>query len=156
MSLVNDSLKFTSSDTQICWNFLLKKMCKSYSHFFSKKFQKIVSAKTVNEITLNKLVKLTTLWTTGPRLVSSAMYGYYGNDRSNRSGKKIENWKHCTNLRGLDTPGWFFTTLYKGDNFCDFWFTFLHPRVPSRKGSNIKGTDLLPVEASPFLFRVVE
>ena len=24
-SLVNDSLKFTSSDTQICWNFLLKK-----------------------------------------------------------------------------------------------------------------------------------
>ena len=29
MSLVNDSLKFTSSDTQIhvCWNFLLKKKC---------------------------------------------------------------------------------------------------------------------------------
>ena len=25
MSLVNNSLKFTSSDTQICWNFLLKK-----------------------------------------------------------------------------------------------------------------------------------
>ena len=25
ISLVNDSLKFTSSDTQICWNFLLKK-----------------------------------------------------------------------------------------------------------------------------------
>ena len=25
MSLVNDSLKFTSSDTQTCWNFLLKK-----------------------------------------------------------------------------------------------------------------------------------
>ena len=25
MSLVNDSLKFTSSDMQICWNFLLKK-----------------------------------------------------------------------------------------------------------------------------------
>ena len=42
MSLVNDSLKFTSSDTQIYWNFLLKKcqqllQCKSYSHFFSKK-----------------------------------------------------------------------------------------------------------------------
>ena len=27
MSLVNDSLKFTLSDTQICWNFLLKKKC---------------------------------------------------------------------------------------------------------------------------------
>ena len=25
MSLVKDALKFTSSDTQICWNFLLKK-----------------------------------------------------------------------------------------------------------------------------------
>ena len=24
-TLVNDSLKFKSSDTQICWNFLLKK-----------------------------------------------------------------------------------------------------------------------------------
>ena len=24
-SLVNDSLKFTASDMQICWNFLLKK-----------------------------------------------------------------------------------------------------------------------------------
>ena len=46
-SLVNDSLKFTSNDTQICWNFLLKKceqllQCKSYSHFFSKKYQNIV------------------------------------------------------------------------------------------------------------------
>ena len=25
MSLVNNSLKFTSSDMQMCWNFLLKK-----------------------------------------------------------------------------------------------------------------------------------
>ena len=25
IQLVNDSLKFTSSDTQICWNFLLEK-----------------------------------------------------------------------------------------------------------------------------------
>ena len=46
-SLVNDSLKFTMSDTQICWFFLLKKcelllQCKSYSHFFSKKYQNIV------------------------------------------------------------------------------------------------------------------
>ena len=41
----------------------------SYSHFFSKKYQNIVcieSAKKVNEMTLNELVKLTTLWTTGP------------------------------------------------------------------------------------------
>ena len=86
MSLVNDLLKFTSSDTQICWYFLLKKCewllqcksyCKSYSHFFSAKATHIFSAKnirilytesakTVNEITLNELVKLTRLWTTGP------------------------------------------------------------------------------------------
>ena len=36
--------------------------------FFQQKISEyhIESAKTVNEITLNKLVKLTTLWTTGP------------------------------------------------------------------------------------------
>ena len=70
MSLVNDSLKFTSSDTQICWNFLLKKCeCKSYSHCLAKNIRIlcIESAKIVNEMALNELVKLTTLWTTGPR-----------------------------------------------------------------------------------------
>ena len=64
-SLVNDLLKFTSSDTQICWNFLLKKA----THVFSAKNIRILyieSAKTVNEMTLNKLVKLKRLWTTGP------------------------------------------------------------------------------------------
>ena len=74
MSLVNDSLKFTSSDTQICWNFLLKKNVSSFciakaTHIFSAKniwILYIESAKTVNEMTLNELVKLTTLWTTGP------------------------------------------------------------------------------------------
>ena len=71
MSLVNDSLKFTSRDTQICWIFLLKKNVSSFcnSHFFSAKSIRILyieSAKTVNEMTLNELVKLTTLWTNGP------------------------------------------------------------------------------------------
>ena len=67
-SLVNDSLKFTSSDTQICWNFLLKKLL---TFFFSKNIRVlyIESAKTVKEITLNELVQLTTLWTTGPSIV---------------------------------------------------------------------------------------
>ena len=74
MSLVNDSLKFTSSDTQICWNFLLKKcsFCiAKATHIFSAKNIRILyieSAKTVNEMTLNELVKLTMLWTTGPRM----------------------------------------------------------------------------------------
>ena len=76
MSLVNDSLKFTSSDTQICWNFLRKNVSSfciaKATHIFSaKNFRKfyIESAKTVNEMTLNELVKLTTLWTTGPRAI---------------------------------------------------------------------------------------
>ena len=74
MSLVNDWLKFTSSDTQICWNFLLKKNVSSFcsakaTHMFSAKNIRILcigSAKTVNEMTLNDVVNLTTLWTTGP------------------------------------------------------------------------------------------
>ena len=74
MSLVNDSLKFTSSDTQICWNFLLKKNVSSFcsakaAHIFLAKNIRILyieSAKSVNEMTLNELVKLTMLWSTGP------------------------------------------------------------------------------------------
>ena len=78
MSLVNDSLKFTSSPTQLCWNFLLKK-CESAkaTHIFSAKNIRILcieSAKTVNEMTLNELVKLTTLWTTGPRSLSGLIF----------------------------------------------------------------------------------
>ena len=62
-SLVNYSLKFSSSDMQICWNFLLKK-CAKATHIFSAKNIRILyieSAKTVDEMTLNELVKLTTL-----------------------------------------------------------------------------------------------
>ena len=74
MSLVNDSLKFTSSDTQIRWNFLLKKMWVAFAvqkllTFFSVKNIRILyieSAKTVNQMTLNELIKLTMLWTNGP------------------------------------------------------------------------------------------
>ena len=42
------------------------------THIFSAKNMRILyieSAKIVNEMTLNELVKLTTLWTTGPRCV---------------------------------------------------------------------------------------
>ena len=73
MSLVNDSLKFTSSYTQICQNFCWKNVssfCNAKAtHIFSAKNIRILNiefAKTVNEMTLNELVKLTTLWTTGP------------------------------------------------------------------------------------------
>ena len=67
-SLVNNSLKFTSSDTQIYSNFLLKNVSSFCSakatHIFSAKNIRILyieSAKIVNEMTLNELVKLTTL-----------------------------------------------------------------------------------------------
>ena len=73
-SLVKDSLKFTSSDTQICWIFCWKNVSSFCSakatHIFSAKNIRILyieSAKIVNEMALNELVKLTTLWTTGPR-----------------------------------------------------------------------------------------
>ena len=68
--VVNESLEFTSSDTQICWNFLLKFFAKA-THIFSAKNIRILyieSAKIVNEMTLNKLIKLTMLRTTGPWL----------------------------------------------------------------------------------------
>ena len=91
MLLVNDSLKFTSSDTQICWNFCWKNVSRfciaKATHIFSANyFRKLCfeSAKTVNEMTLNELVKLTTLWTTEPRtpkfltkLVLKVLFGLF-------------------------------------------------------------------------------
>ena len=46
----------------------MNSFCKRYSHFSAKNIRLlcIESAKTVNEMTLNELVNLTTLWTTGP------------------------------------------------------------------------------------------
>ena len=74
MSLVNDSLKFTSSDTHkyaeiFCWKNVSSFCIAKATHILSAKNIRILcieSTKTVNEMTLNKLVKLTTLWTTGP------------------------------------------------------------------------------------------
>ena len=58
MSLVNVSLKISKEISQIHQYFLLKKCvkllhCKSFSHFFNKKFQCIwlYSRKTLNELT---------------------------------------------------------------------------------------------------------
>ena len=48
---------------------MLLSICKSYSHFFSKNTCEldIVLTRTLNILTTNNLVKLTMLWTTGPR-----------------------------------------------------------------------------------------
>ena len=73
MLLVNVSLKFQTLLSQICQYFLLEKcekllQCKSFSHFFNKKYQCIWlwSCKHLTSWPLNELVKLTMLWTTGP------------------------------------------------------------------------------------------
>ena len=103
-SLVNDSLKFTSSDMQICWNFCWKHMSSFCSakatHIFSAKNFRILyieSAKTVNEMTLNELVKLMMLWTTGPWF-----------------------------LRGLDTLGSSLPFPPRATSFLGFVFALLH------------------------------
>ena len=83
-SLVNDLIEFTSSYTQICWNFCWKNVssfcsAKATHIFFQQNILESAktvnsyneSAKTVNEMTLNELVKLTMLWTTGPWYVST-------------------------------------------------------------------------------------
>ena len=55
-------LKFFAEKMWVC-------IAKAIHIFPAKNIRKlyIESAKTVNEMTLNELVKLTTLWTTGPR-----------------------------------------------------------------------------------------
>ena len=53
-----------------CWKNVSSFCTAKATHIFSAKNIRILyveSAKTVNEMTLNELVKLTTLWTTGPR-----------------------------------------------------------------------------------------
>ena len=54
-----------------CWKNVSSFCSAKATHIFSAKNIRILyieSAKTVNEMTLNELVKLTTLWTTGPSL----------------------------------------------------------------------------------------
>ena len=59
-------------------------------------------------------------------------------------------------LKGLDILDilMFCRHFYKGDNFCDFLFTFLAHQVPSEKGSNLKGkkgSKFFPFRADPCL-----
>ena len=55
-----------------CWKNVSSFCSAKATHIFSAKNIRILyieSAKTVNKMTLNKLVKLTTLWTTGPSII---------------------------------------------------------------------------------------
>ena len=57
----------------------MQKQCKSFSHFFNKKYQSfwLYSRKTLTSWPLNKLVKLTMLWTTGPWLIRVTIRPHY-------------------------------------------------------------------------------
>ena len=63
-----------------CWKNVSSFCSAKATHIFSAKNIRILyieSAKTVNEMTLNKLVKLTMLWTTGPWSLSTKQYWYF-------------------------------------------------------------------------------
>ena len=102
MSLVNLLLNLWSLNMAYMLIVLLKNVssfciCKSYSHLFSKitcKFD-IVLTITVNILTTNQLVKLTMLWTTGPRVPS-------------------EDWQECGDVQ--DGPTLFWTCISEGSN----------------------------------------
>ena len=75
------------------------------THIFSAKNLRILyieSAKIVNKMTLNELVKLTMLWTTGPRYTAtdSKMYSVKLEDKYD-----LVLW--CPNGRALDKMGFF-------------------------------------------------
>ena len=62
-----------------CWKNVSSFCSAKATHIFSAKNIRILcieSAKTVNEMTVNELVKLTTLWTTGPRMIFCQCAGW--------------------------------------------------------------------------------
>ena len=69
-----------------CWKNVSSFCNAKATHIFSAKNIRILyieSAKTVNEITLNELVKLTTLWATGPRTFMVTTIYIVGYDKRN-------------------------------------------------------------------------
>ena len=82
-----------------CWKNVSSFCIAKATHIFSAKniiLLYIESAKTVNEMTLNELVKLTTLWTTGPRIHPYREYGNVSTFQLNRNKNKTKK-KQKTN-----------------------------------------------------------
>ena len=104
------------------------------THIFSAKNIRILcieSAKTVNERTLNELVKLTTLWTTGPWYISYSSIKAYGVVLIRSTLLRRFYWEHKTYVfvekivkQYLDTPC---VWNYKHDlaHFACDWFDWL-------------------------------
>ena len=129
MLLVNVSLKLWSLNMAYTLIFLLKKIWVAFAFakathiFFSKNTCKfgIVLTRTVNILTTTKLVKLTSLWTTGPRCYRSCL-------PCKNQWKSYQMW----------TPSSFSTNFYKGDSFCER-ICFHHTSSPFLKGDTSKG-----------------
>ena len=54
-------------------------------------------------------------------------------------------------LRGLDTLSGFSAIVCKGDNINVFLFALMHIKLLLKKGSTLKGKNLLPPGANSFL-----
>ena len=79
MSLVNLRRVIRKYAEFFCWKNVSSFCTAKAAHIFSAKNIRILyieSTKTVNKMTLNKLVKLTTLWKTGPCTVHSNFSGW--------------------------------------------------------------------------------
>ena len=86
-------------------------ICKSYSHFFFSKNTyelDIVLTRTVNILITIKLVKLTMLWTTGPRLCNPDQIVKYLNWETLKDRRKSSRITRCTKSPKVDVePGIF-------------------------------------------------
>ena len=81
-----------------CWKNVSSFCSAKATHIFSAKNIRILcieSARTVNEITLNELVKLTTLWTTGPWTATWSLLLLFINKKKKKK-KKNDNNKNLT------------------------------------------------------------
>ena len=98
MLLVNLPLNLWSLNMAYKLIFLLKKnvssfcICKSYSHFFQQNTSEFdnVLTKTVNILTINKLIKLTMLWTAGPRKVQELCSLSNNKKKKKKKKKKMD------------------------------------------------------------------
>ena len=116
----------------VCWKNVSSFCSAKATHIFSAKniiILYIESAKTVNEMTLNELVKLTMLWTTGPWL--SAYNHLIVLDLSALSNSPVECVRLCrmTGVYAFYNYSWFTVTVQfcKGYRQTDWQLSWAEP-----------------------------
>ena len=151
-----------------CWKNVSSFCSAKATHIFSAKNIRILcieSAKIVNEMTLNELVKLTTLWTTGPCMFKRlSVYKRYFVISSparplvrffrNLSGMFPGGLVYLTLLQScnriyFETTGWIFLKLVCGCSFSDL---VVHTQIWFRsvdKYGNCQPSWIFPIFASP-------